>query len=47
VDGLLHVSEMSWSRVKDVGSVVQPGQAIKVAVLKIDREHRKVSLGLK
>jgi small subunit ribosomal protein S1 len=47
VDGLLHVSEMSWSRVKDAGSVVQPGQTIKVAVLKIDREHRKLSLGLK
>src|SRR5205823_1237061 len=47
VDGLLHVSEMSWSRVQNVGDVVQPGQAVKVVVLKIDREHRKVSLGLK
>jgi small subunit ribosomal protein S1 len=47
VDGLLHVSEMSWTRVQDVGSVVQPGQTIKVVVLKIDRERRKVSLGLK
>src|SRR5204862_6466888 len=35
VDGLLHVSEMSWSRVSDPGSVVQPGQTIKVVVLKI------------
>jgi small subunit ribosomal protein S1 len=47
VDGLLHVSEMSWQRVQDVSSIVQPGQTIKVVVLKIDREHRKVSLGLK
>lgn len=46
-DGLLHVSEMSWSRVADAGSVVQPGQKIKVVVLKIDRERRKLSLGLK
>ncbi len=47
VDGLLHVSEMSWQRVKDAATVVQPGQSIKVVVLKIDREHRKISLGLK
>lgn len=47
VDGLLHVSEMSWSRVKDAASVVQPGQPIKVVVLKLDRENRKVGLGLK
>jgi small subunit ribosomal protein S1 len=47
VDGLLHVSEMAWTRVKDPASVVQPGQTIKVAVLKIDRESRKLSLGLK
>jgi small subunit ribosomal protein S1 len=47
VDGLLHVSEMSWTRVQDPSSVVQPGQSIKVIVLRIDRERRKVSLGLK
>jgi small subunit ribosomal protein S1 len=47
VDGLLHVSEMSWTRVKDATQVVQPGQSLRVLVLKIDREHRKVSLGLK
>jgi small subunit ribosomal protein S1 len=47
VDGLLHVSEMSWSRVQDPASVVQLGQSVKVIVLKIDRERRKVSLGLK
>jgi small subunit ribosomal protein S1 len=47
VDGLLHISEMSWVRVKKAEEVVQPGQTIKVVVLKVDREHRKVSLGLK
>ena len=47
VDGLLHVSEMSWKRVKDPSEVVQPGQAVKVVILKIDRERRKLSLGLK
>jgi small subunit ribosomal protein S1 len=47
VDGLLHVSEMSWQRVDDPGKIVQPGQAVKVVVLRIDREKRKVSLGLK
>ena len=47
VDGLVHVSEMSWTRVTDANDVVQPGQAIKVVVLKIDREQHRVGLGLK
>jgi len=47
VDGLLHISEMSWTRIKDPSSVVHAGQSLKVVVLKIDRERRKVSLGLK
>jgi ribosomal protein S1 len=47
VDGLLHVGEMSWQRVQDASTLVQPGQSIKVIVLKIDHERRKVSLGLK
>jgi small subunit ribosomal protein S1 len=46
-DGLLHVSEMSWTRVQDATKVVEPGQSIKVVVLKIDHEKRKLSLGLK
>src|SRR5262249_46997002 len=45
--GLLHISEMSWTRVQDAGTVAQPGQKLKVVVLKIDRERRKVSLGLR
>src|SRR5262249_49848380 len=47
VDGLLHVSEMSWARVQDPTTVVQPGQTVKVVVLRIDTEKRKLSLGLK
>jgi small subunit ribosomal protein S1 len=47
VDGLIHVSEMSWARVQDASTVVQPGQTVKVVVLKIDRERRKLSLGMK
>jgi small subunit ribosomal protein S1 len=47
VDGLVHVSEMSWTRVQDATKVVQPGQTVKVVVLKIDLERRKLSLGMK
>ena len=47
VDGLLHVSDMSYSRVDDPKSVVQEGQTIEVKILKIDRENRKIALGLK
>jgi small subunit ribosomal protein S1 len=47
IDGLVHVSEMSWQRVQDAGTVVQPGQKVKVVVLKIDAERRKVGLGMK
>src|SRR5207237_4380961 len=46
-DGLLHVSEMSWARVADANTLVKSGQTVKVQVLKIDRETRKVSLGMK
>jgi small subunit ribosomal protein S1 len=46
-DGLLPISQMSWTRVEDPNSIVHQGQRIKVVVLKLDREHRKVSLGLK
>jgi small subunit ribosomal protein S1 len=47
VDGLIHVSEMSWNRVQDPHSVVQVGQGVKVIVLKVDRDKHKLSLGLK
>jgi small subunit ribosomal protein S1 len=47
IDGLLHISDMAWSRVANPGDVVQVGQAVEVKVLKIDRETRRISLGLK
>src|SRR5262249_15020910 len=47
LDGLLHISEMSWTRVADAASIVKPGQTLKVMILKIDRDRRKISLGLK
>ncbi len=47
IDGLLHVSDLSWGRVEDPASVVQEGQAIDVMVLKVDRDTQRVSLGLK
>ncbi len=47
VDGLLHVSEMGWGRVKNPGDVVKTGQEIEVYVLALDREKGKISLGLK
>ncbi len=47
IDGLLHVSEMSWKRVADAHDVVKEGDKIDVKVLKVDRERGRVSLGLK
>jgi small subunit ribosomal protein S1 len=47
VDGLLHVSEMSWRRGQDATKLVQPGQSIEVVVVKIDHERRKLSLSVK
>ncbi len=47
VQGLLHVSEMAWSRVEDPSQVLSPGQEITVKVLRVDEDGRKVALGLK
>ncbi len=47
VQGLLHVSEMGWSRVSDSSSVVKPGDEITVKVLRVDEDKQKISLGLK
>lgn len=46
-DGLLPVGEMSWTRIKDPAEVVQPGQRVRVSVLRLDREARKITLGLR
>ncbi len=47
VEGLLHVSEMGWSRVSDTSQVVTPGEEITVKVLRVDDATHKISLGLK
>ena len=47
VDGLLHVSDMAWGRVNKPEDVLTVGQEIKVRILKIDPETKKISLGLK
>src|SRR5437773_3722239 len=47
VQGLLHVSEMGWSRVADTSQVVTPGEEITVKVLRVDEDTQKIALGLK
>jgi small subunit ribosomal protein S1 len=47
VQGLLHVSEMGWSRVSDSLQVVKPGDEITVKVLRVDADKQRISLGLK
>ncbi len=47
VQGLLHVSEMGWSRVSDTSAIVKPGDEITVKVLRVDVDKQKISLGLK
>ena len=47
LDGLLHITDMSWGRVGHPSEIVKPGQEIEVKVLNIDREREKIALGLK
>jgi small subunit ribosomal protein S1 len=47
MDGLIHISELSWSHVNHPSEVLQIGQPVKVKVLDIDRERQRISLGLK
>jgi small subunit ribosomal protein S1 len=47
IDGLLHITDMAWRRVKHPSEVVEIGQEIMVKVLKFDRDRQRVSLGLK
>jgi small subunit ribosomal protein S1 len=47
IDGLLHITDMAWKRVKHPSEVVQVGQEVQVRILKFDRERSRVSLGLK
>src|SRR5262249_38521995 len=46
-DGLLPIGEMSWTRIKDPSEVVAPGQRVRVQVLRLDRDARKITVGLK
>ncbi|KFN44449.1 30S ribosomal protein S1 [Arenimonas oryziterrae] len=47
IDGLLHITDMAWKRVRHPSEVVNVGEELKVRVLKYDRERNRVSLGLK
>lgn len=47
VDGMVHISELSWSRIKHPSEVVNPGDEVDVYVISFDPEKRKISLGMK
>ena len=47
VDGLLHITDMAWKRIKHPSEIVNVGDEIDVKILKFDRESNRVSLGLK
>ena len=47
VDGLLHITDMSWKRIKHPSEILHIGDEIKVKILKFDRDNARVSLGLK
>jgi small subunit ribosomal protein S1 len=47
VEGLIHISELSWSRVTHPSQIVQPGQTIRVTVLNVDRERERIGLSHK
>ena len=47
IDGLLHITDMSWGRVKHPSELLKVGQELDVMVLEVDRERERVSLGLK
>lgn len=47
IDGLLHITDMSWKRVKNPADVISVGEEVEVKILSYDKEKRRVSLGLK
>jgi small subunit ribosomal protein S1 len=47
IDGLMHITDMSWGRINHPSDVLTAGAKIKVKVLQFDREHQRVSLGIK
>ena len=47
IDGLLHITDLSWGRIKHPSEIVQPGQELEVVILDVDQSRGRVSLGLK
>lgn len=47
IDGLLHITDISWKRVKHPGEVLKVGEEVQVKVLKYDKDKKRISLGLK
>lgn len=47
VDGLLHIADMTWKRIKHPSELVEPGQKLEVVVLSVDKDKGRVALGLK
>lgn len=47
VDGLIHISDLSWGRIKHPSEIVKPGDKIKVIILNLDKDKNRISLGLK
>ncbi len=47
IEGLIHVSELSWERISHPSEVVQPGQKVRAIVLRVDPQNRRISLSLK
>ena len=47
IDGLIHISELSWSRIKHPSEVVKVGDTVEVYVISADKEKKKISLGMK
>ena len=47
IDGLIHISELSWTHVNHPSEILEIGQTVKVKVLDIDRDRQRISLGLK
>lgn len=47
VDGLIHVTDLSWARVRHPSDIVKPNQEVEVLILSVDKEKERISLGLK
>jgi ribosomal protein S1 len=47
MDGLVHISELSWGRIENPGEVYHPGQRVKVKVLNVDRDRQRIALSIK